>query len=308
MKKINWILLLAITLLFAACGNSENNSAGKETVPVVHQKGTSNVPKEIKRIVCLDYSILETLDALNIEVVGIPKGNLPAHLSKYKDNANVVDVGTLLEPNLEKINELKPDVILISGRTEKVYDELNKIAPTVFMAPDAKDFMNSMKKEWDIIGKLFGKEAAVNTAFESLQSKVAALNEKAKEKNKKALVLMFNKGKFSAYGKDSRFGVIFNVMGLIPAVEDIEKATHGQAVSNEFIQKANPDIIFVIDRSAVVDKKASNTEDVENALVKQTAAYKNGKVIYLNPDYWYLAGSGIHSANRMVEDISKALD
>lgn len=52
---------------------------------------------------------------------------------------NYVDVGTLFEPNFEKLNEIKPDVIFISARQSKVYEELNKIAPTIQLNTETRD-------------------------------------------------------------------------------------------------------------------------------------------------------------------------
>ena len=47
-------------------------------------------------------------------------------------------------------------------------------------------------------------------------------------------------------------------------------------------------------------------ESVENKLVKQTNASKNNKIIYLNPETWYLAGGGVASVNAMIDEIDQA--
>ena len=39
-------------------------------------------------------------------------------------------IGTLKEPDMGKIFELTPDLIVISGRQADYYEELNKIAPS----------------------------------------------------------------------------------------------------------------------------------------------------------------------------------
>ena len=62
----------------------------------------------------------------------------------------------------------------------------------------------------------------------------------------------------------------------------------------------------MIDRGAVVNKKAAEKSEIENVLVQQTNAYKNGKIIYLNPEVWYLAGGGITSVNAMIDEIAAA--
>jgi iron complex transport system substrate-binding protein len=73
------------------------------------------------------------------------------------------------------------------------------------------------------------------------------------------------------------------------------------------VQKVNPDILFIVDRSQVVGNLVLDREQVENQLIQQTAASKNGKIIYLNPEYWYLAGGGITSVNVMIDEVEQAL-
>ena len=43
----------------------------------------------------------------------------------------MISVGWQENPDLEKIAELEPDLILMTGEQEDLYDELSEIAPTV---------------------------------------------------------------------------------------------------------------------------------------------------------------------------------
>ncbi|MEW8986910.1 MAG: ABC transporter substrate-binding protein, partial [Bacillus sp. (in: firmicutes)] len=63
--------------------------------------------------------------------------------------------------------------------------------------------------------------------------------------------------------------------------ENLEVSQHGQSITFEYILEKNPDVIFVIDRSAAVGGEVGAKETIENELVKKTNAYKNGKIIYL---------------------------
>jgi len=75
------------------------------------------------------------------------------------------------------------------------------------------------------------------------------------------------------------------------------------------VKEKNPDYIFVIDRAAVVSSGGQLAKDTfNNDLVKQTNAYKNGKIIYLDPYYWYLSGGGLVSVSRMIDEVAAALD
>lgn len=302
---------LALFLAFTSCKNDknqkENISETTEKITITHSLGTAEIIKNPTRVVALDFASLETLDELGIKTIGMPKGNKSSHLQKYIDDTSVVDLGSLMEINYEKLSELNPDVIFISARLQKAYPEISKIAPTVYTEIDYKDYKNSIRKNFEIFGEIFDKKEEIDNALKNIEGKITQVNEKVKDSDKKALIILHNNGKYSAYGKGSRFGIIHDVLGLKEAVENLETARHGQAVSNEFIQQANPDYLFIIDRSAVVDKNATNKAEIENKLIQQTNAYKNGKVIYLDPEIWYLAGGGITSINKMIDEVSNNL-
>ena len=133
--------LLAVTIGafgFSKFSGTESNAEAEvlETVVVKHESGETEVNKNPQRVVVFDYGILDSLDKLGVEgIIGVVKDNLPEHLSKFKAD-EYTSVGTLKEPNMEKIFELKPDLIIISGRQAEYYDELNKIAPTVGFSVD----------------------------------------------------------------------------------------------------------------------------------------------------------------------------
>jgi len=96
----------------------------------------------------------------------------------------------------------------------------------------------------------------------------------------------------------------------VKAVTDDLKAdpVHGQNISMEFILEKNPDILYVIDRDAAIGEGNNAKGVIENSLVKKTNAYKNGKIIYLDPGYWYLSGGGLESVSEMVKEAVKGIE
>ena len=307
MNKLHITLSLACFIFFTACNNSSSDTSSdeRESHTIEHKLGSIEVVENPKKIVVFDLGSLETLHELGIneEVVGIPKRALPDYLDSYKNDPDVTDVGSLVEANFEKVSALNPDLIIISGRLEKYYDEMNKIAPTLFLEVDAKDYMGSFKKNATTLAQIFNKDEEAQEKIEDIEKKIAEAQEKTKDTDKEALILLYNNTRFSAYGKNSRFGFIHDVMHIAPSVKDLEVSTHGQVVSNEFILNADPDYIFIIDRNKVVNQKASNRDEIENPLIKQTKAAKNDKIIYLDPAVWYLSGGGLISTKEMMEEI-----
>ncbi|MGB6407119.1 MAG: ABC transporter substrate-binding protein, partial [Planococcus donghaensis] len=143
--------------------------------------------------------------------------------------------------------------------------------------------------------------AAIDAQIEKVKATVS-------ESDEKALITLANEGKVSAYGAASRFGLIHDVFGVKQADEGIEASTHGQSISYEYILETNPDMMFVVDRNAVVGNGTNAAESLENELVQKTNAYKNDKIIYLDPDYWYLSGGGLQSVAQMVTDVQSAFE
>lgn len=309
MKKTINVFALGIVIALTGCtGGVQNKQAGAEqTVTIIHSLDTVEVPVNPERIVVLDFSALENLDYLGIKPVAVPKSGLPSHLSKYKDDASIADVGSIVEINLEKINEVNPDLIIMGGRLRDFYDELSKIAPVIFPTTyNADDFLAAFETNLADLGKIFGKQEELDKALSEIKTKVETVKANISASDEKALILLHNRGRFSAYGSGSRFGIIHDVLGVQEAEKGLGTHIHGSPVSSEFVQKVNPDILFIVDRSAVVGNDALDKNEVENKLVKQTNAYKSGKIFYLNPEVWYLAGGGITSVNVMIDEVAQA--
>ncbi|MGX7263527.1 siderophore ABC transporter substrate-binding protein [Enterococcus crotali] len=304
-------------LTLGACGNNgkkaTDGSASKEsssdvatTITVKDSNGSVEVPKNPKKVVVFDNGSLDTMDALGVgdTVVGAPTKNLPEYLADYK---KVESAGGIKEPDLEKINQLKPDMIIISGRQKDFQDKLEKIAPTIYLSVDAKDTWNSTKKNIETLAEIFDKKDEAKTKITDLEKEIADVKEKAEASDDKALVVLVNEGQLSAYGTGSRFGIVHDTFGFKQADDAIEASTHGQSVSYEYVLEKNPDILFVVDRTKAIGGDDTNDNVESNELVKQTNAGKNGKVISLQPDVWYLSGGGLESTHLMIEDVQKAL-
>ncbi|EPY2277097.1 siderophore ABC transporter substrate-binding protein [Clostridium sporogenes] len=313
MNKKVWIIV-GILIVFIIGGTlffkpkeKKEDVATNVDMKITHKLGEATLKKNPKKVVVFDYGTLDSLDKMGIEIKGLPKSNIPSYLSKYKDD-KYVDVGTLFEPNFERLNEIKPDVIFISARQSKVYEELNKIAPTIQLNTENGKYMESVKSNLEKLGKVFDKEDFVKDEIKKLDDSVKDINKKASESGKKALVVLANDGALSAYGKGSRFGIIHEELGFPLSDEHIDTAVHGQKISFEYVVERNPDYIFVVDRGAVVQGGHKSVNKIlENDLIKTTKAYKNNKIISLNPELWYISSGGIVSTTEMLKEIKDSI-
>jgi len=301
-----FLLALCIPLFFSACQSANTNGeAAQDSTEVTHKLGTTKIPVHPDRIVVLDIGALETLHELGVTPTGVPKKFMPDYLDPIKNNPDVADVGSVIEPDFEAISALNPQLILMSTRQERFYDELSEIAPAIFIGTDNKDYIPSFIHNTQLLAKIVGKEELAQQKIDSLQVQITNAQEKFKADPKKGLFMLFNNGRFSAFGKGSRFGFVHDVLGIKPVMDLTDESVHGQRVSNELIAEANPDYLFIVDRNAAVVGQKAEKSDMENALIKQTNAFKQGKVFYLDPNVWFISGGGLTSVKLMVNDIVK---
>ncbi len=304
------IFILIAALALVGCGAEKNagkTGGEKETVTITHELGEMTVDKEPKRVVIFDYGILDALDTLGIDIVGLPKQSLPGYLDKYKDE-KYIDVGSLKEPNFEKIYEAEPDLVIIAGRQAELYDEFEKIAPTVYLNLDGGDYMNSFKHNMEVLGQIFDKEDILAEHIDKIEERIKELNEEAQSSGRTGLFIMANDGNLSAYGLGSRFGILHKEFGVEAVDNNIDSSTHGQKISFEYIMEKDPDYIFVMDRAVIAGGDISAKQVMDNDLIKSTKAYENDRIIYLDAHIWYVSSGGLTSTLKMVEEIEDALE
>jgi len=313
MKKI--CSLIVAGFCFLVCMGSGLVYAG-ESYPLVieHKSGSLKLAKTPARVVVMDFGMLDSIDelvqagAVSSELkLALPKGNLPSYLAKY-ESEEYLDVGGLKDFNLEIIFGFKPDLIIISGRQQDFYKELSSIAPVWQVDSLPSSYIEGVSGNIRNLGRIFSAEAAVEESLNRLGEEINSVRKKAAALDLNALVLLTNDGKISAYGSGSRFGIIHDALGLKEADRQIKVGIHGQLVNYEYIAQINPDIIFVVDRSIAVTGKADGVRILDNELVNGTNAAKNGRIVPLDPNVWYLSGGGLQSLRMMVRDIDDALE
>ena len=293
MKKIISIFVVCIIVL-TGCGNSEDVD-GRE---ITHELGVVTIPHDIKNVAVFDYGVLDILDNMEVDVMGVSKNSLPDYLSKYKED-KYTDVGGLKEPNTEELSKMDLDLIIISGRQKQFYDELSKIAPVMFYNTNLDPYLESTKGTISSLGELFDKESKASELNEELQNTF----DKAPKSKEEILVVMVSGNEITDFGPESRFGFIYT-FGYKPLKDTDVESSHGNVISYEYIAQKNPDKIFIIDKNGFNKSEFSTKELLDNPLVTGTKAAKNDGIKYLDGKIWYFAPGGYTSTLRMIEEMS----
>ena len=283
---------------------ANNDAVSVEKITVDTVKGNVDLAMNPSPLVVYDMTLMQDLAALDVAVDGMPSG-LKLDNLQSKTQPEPKTVGTVFEPDLEALNAMQPQAILVGSRMAEKYDALSSIAPTLDMTIDTANIYESSKQRLHDLGALFGKSAQAA----KLQGNIDGLIDETKTLTKdkgKGLVVMVNGNKLSAYGDKSRYGFIHTVLDIPMADDQIADARHGQPISFEYIQKTNPDWLFVVDRSAAIGEDGAGAKAVlDNPLVAQTNAWSNNQVVYLSPDS-YLAFGGYYQWMQDLTTIKEA--
>ena len=316
MKKINLLYLLAIMAIISGLllyylpdmtsgHNAESNKTSQtfKEKTIVHDFGTTELKKAPKRIVILDNLYGEILDPLDITPVGATTGQADSQefstlfKKQYKD-AKVVSVGWQGNPDLDKIAELKPDLILMTREQEDLYDELSEIAPTV-------GYQINTDENWDYhetslkVAEIFDKRDEMKKDLDRLDAREAvfAENVKAKFGNQKLMYLRVtdNDIRYYAYG---HFGYLYDTYHFNRA-ETFNPDDMFQVIDPDKLKDINPDLLIVqADSQELLDNKLKNSP-----VWTSLKAVQNNKVIYA--DYsTYMLGFGIVSQEAIMKQIS----
>ncbi len=316
MKKINLLYLLAILAIISGLllyylpdmtsgHNAESNKTSQtfKEKTIVHDFGTTELKKAPKRIVILDNLYGEILDPLDITPVGATTGQADSQefstlfKKQYKD-AKVVSVGWQGNPDLDKIAELKPDLILMTGEQEDLYEELSEIAPTV-------GYQINTDENWDYhetslkVAEIFDKRDEMKKDLDRLDAREAvfAENVKAKFGDQKLMYLRVtdNDIRYYAYG---HFGYLYDTYHFNRA-ETFNPDDMFQVIDPDKLKDINPDLLIVqADSQELLDNKLKNTP-----VWTSLKAVQNNKVIYA--DYsTYMLGFGIVSQEAIMKQIS----
>lgn len=326
MKKMTSILAIAaLTSVLTGCDPKTNETSSAvpaeqtpvatpapattapevKTVSVTHPQGTTEVNINPANPVIFDFGTLDTMDTIGVKTAaGLAKKNIPEYLSEY-DNDKVRNVGTMKEPDMQIIRDLKPGLIVITGRQGKSYEELSAIAPTINMSINSKDYLNSFKKNVLTIGQIFDKTAEVENGLAILDEKISKVRKEAEESGQKAMVLLHFNGKLSASTSNAYASIVHQVLGLKKADENL--GDERQAATPDYIAEKNPDIIFIVDRNEAIGNEKIDRSIMENDKIKETNAFRKGKIIYLQPQLWYLSGGGLESLSLQIDEVSGAL-
>ncbi|WP_423935159.1 siderophore ABC transporter substrate-binding protein [Comamonas sp. 23] len=286
------------TSLFAAPAAFAQAPAPKApaTITVQHAKGSTVVPLAPKRVVVYDLASLDTMQALNLPVTALAKANFPSYMQAYAD-ARYLPAGTLFEPDFDALSHIRPDLIVVAGRSAGKYEILSKIAPTLDLSVNNQQLLADMQRNVTTLASLWGKEAQGEQLMQRVRAEVDSTRALAQQQAPGLLVLAIST-MLNAQPPGARFGLLHDVLSVQPALPADASKPRGVPMKLEEIRQLNPAWLYVIDRNAGTGSTTgrdgkpvvASTELFNNDAIRNSAAGQQGRVVFLDPQVWYLLG------------------
>ena len=289
----------------------DRNTATEEGAEPVLEETTVEVPADPQKIVVFDMAVLDTIGALGGEVAGAPLDSVPDYLADHLAD-DAFNAGTLFEADLIEIEAQQPDLIVVGGRSAALWEDLNEIAPTIDLSM-RDGFLATLEANTTFLGELLGAEDEATAALEELAAGIDEAKTAVAEAGGAGLGIMVSGGELSALApsqgdgdtRGARGGLIYDVFGVEPVVEDVTAATHGEPISFEFLIEHDPEWLWVVDRDAAVATEGAQAAEavLDNEIVNQTTAAQEDQILYLDPTAWYIVFGGIDTTQRMIDDV-----
>lgn len=260
----SWFLLaiLGMFLALTAC-----NPVGEAPQYLTDDLGRSvTINGTPQRIISLAPSNTEILFALGLadRIVGV------TDYCDYPPEAlNKTKIGGYVNPDIEKIVALEPDLVLIAyGTPMDVIDNMAGLGLTAFgiKTVDMADLLNDVRT----VGKITGKETEANALAAEMETKIQEVTRQTEglEQRPRVFYIVGN-GPLWTAGSDTFIDELIQKAGGVNICENI---TGYSEVSLEYVVAADPEIIITSSWPGVYDWAMNSTE------LAVTAARQGGSV------------------------------
>ncbi len=309
MKKL--ALSASMLLALTACSSSPDaptSPANVASVTIDQPDGSQAVvPLNPRSVVSFDFGTVDTLVALGLgdRVTGTASG-VPTYLKNSLPAR--VDTGSMKEPDERAIRKLDPDVIMVTGRQGEQGQALSKITPTLDMSLEGQGYLQGLERNVLALGTLFDKLPEARQQLQVTAAKIGQAHMRVANSGKRTLVLTHNDGNFSPTEQPVIYSVLQAPRALAapPPAQPGAPRQRPQPMDVNQVLAADPEVIFIIDRSAAIGAGPLTTEALRASPLSATSAGRNGQIVYLDPALWYLSGGGLLSLSLQLDEAAAA--
>ncbi|KAA0967104.1 heme ABC transporter substrate-binding protein IsdE [Sporosarcina sp. ANT_H38] len=227
LKVRNLLYMLLVIVVLAGCSSQKGTSSNEE-----------NTEPTGERIVATTVAVTEIMDALEIDLVGIP--------SSYKElpkrYADAKEVGNPMSPDMEMLLSLKPTEILsvttLKYDLQEMFDERG-----IDMTYVNLESIDAMHSEILNLGEKYDRQEQAKAIVDQFEEKVAEIDKLSEGKEQPSvLILLGIPGSYLVATEHSYIGDLVKRSGGKNVVtgEKVEFLSS----NTEYLQQAKPDIIL----------------------------------------------------------------
>ena len=296
---------LAAALMLASLVGFQAQAGTRQVLDANGQSQT--VPDDPRRVVVLSELDLDSALTLGVQPVGTVNGRGQGTLPRYlldKAGKAIQVVGDLDNPNLEKLIDLEPDLILTGQTKPELLALLQEIAPTVVTG----NWGEPWKTVFNRSANVMNKEAEAKAFLARYDARLAQARSKlAKHQGEQVSIVRWNpKGPSYMHGGTFASSVVTE-MGLArPAHQIGDKSPHSPALSLESLNLLDGDWLVVGTLSASGDAVDAMKQAEQTPAFQQLGAIKGKRFGAVDGSLWTSTG-GPQAALRVIEDVEGLL-
>lgn len=289
MKRNLVFIFLSAFLLLTACSekgeqttstaiqdNKEEEQSSNQEITYLGEK--YEIPANVDTIVTASQEAMEDAAILGIKPAGAiaTAGEFPAYLGDSMSDAE--QVGEKTQPSVEKLLQIKPDVILGTSKFQpEVAESLNKIATMIPVSHISTNWKDNLL----LLGQLSNETDKAESIIADYETNVAETKESLQGKlsGKKVVMLRLRGGSLYIYPETVYFNpVLYTDLGLdVP--EEVQSAKAQEMISLEKLAEMNPDYLFIqFEESENAESPTALADLEDNSIWKSLDAVKNSQV------------------------------
>jgi iron complex transport system substrate-binding protein len=268
---------------------------------------TLSVPAHPKRVVVLSELDLDTALTLGVQPVGTVNGRGQATLPRYlqgKAGKDIAVVGDLDNPNLERLIDLEPDLILTNQTKPELLSLLKEIAPTVVTG----NWGQPWKEVFSRSALVLNKEAEGKAFLAQYEARLQqARTQLAQHQGERLSIVRWNpKGPSYMHGGTFASSVVME-MGLARPPHQIgDKSPHSPALSLESLNLLDGDWLVIGTLSASGDAVDAMQQAEQTPAFQQLGAIKAKRFGAVDGSLWTSTG-GPQAALKVIDDVEQLM-
>lgn len=249
---------------------------------------TVTIEKEPQSIVSLSPTFTEVIFALG------KGGNLKGrtdYCDYPADTAKIPSVGSMSKPSIEKITELKPDLVVVSFLKDEVVKKIEETGAKVIQIP-AGDSIKGSYENMRKIAQVLNANDEAEKIIKGIEDKVTEVKSKVEKEKPVTAYYVAGFGETGDYTAGDK--TFINEVISAAGGDNVAKDAEGWKYTSEKLMEKDPEVVIIGSMAKLADQ-FKTTEPYKNL-----SAVKNNKVLEVEDSLFTREGPRLGEAVEML--------